>query len=344
MNTRRDFMMTSAVASSAAVLGMAQAGASSVPSEGRARPKNSSTKGAFWPGDARLCVSIAMQFEAGGQPISGAGGPITEAIEPGYPDLGTNSFFDYGIQEGMPRMLDLFDKHGIKVTSFMIGEAIEKHPQLARDIVRRGHEAAAHGKRWQPQYTLPPAEERAWIQSSLDSIVKVTGQRPSGYDCYWMRGSVRTLGFLQDLGFIYHNNDLSRDEPFIQDVNGKPFVSVPYTIHMNDIVAYGFEGFSPADYEQQLRDEFDQLYEEGASRRRMMLISLHDRLSGHASRVRVLDRFLTYARSHPGVWFARKDEIARHALATPDITPKVVREVAEMSGLPGNTRERGAQR
>lgn len=37
------------------------------------------------------------------------------------------------------------------------------------------------------------------------------------------------------------------------------------------------------------------------------------------------------------MWFARKDEIAKHALATPDITPKVVREVAEVSGLAGNT-------
>jgi peptidoglycan/xylan/chitin deacetylase (PgdA/CDA1 family) len=122
-------------------------------------------------------------------------------------------------------------------------------------------------------------------------------------------------------------------------INGKPFVSVPYTIHMNDIVAYDFTGFSPADYEQQLKDEFDQLYEEGASRRRMMLISLHDRLSGHASRVRVLDRFLAYAKSHPDVWFARKDEIAKYALATPDITPKVVRDVAEVCGLASTTHQ-----
>ena len=117
-------------------------------------------------------------------------------------------------------------------TIYVLGEAIEKHPELAREIVRRGHEPAAHGKRWQPQYTFPPETERAWIQSSLDSIVNVTGQHRSGYDCYWMRGSVRTLGLLQELGFTYHNNDLSRDEPFTQDINSKPFVSVPYTIHM----------------------------------------------------------------------------------------------------------------
>jgi peptidoglycan/xylan/chitin deacetylase (PgdA/CDA1 family) len=35
-------------------------------------------------------------------------------------------------------MLDLFDKHGLKVSSFMIGEAVDKHPELAAEIVRRG--------------------------------------------------------------------------------------------------------------------------------------------------------------------------------------------------------------
>ena len=28
----------------------------------------------FWPGGARLAITVSMQFEAGGQPISGAGG------------------------------------------------------------------------------------------------------------------------------------------------------------------------------------------------------------------------------------------------------------------------------
>ena len=94
------------------------------------------------------------------------------------------------------------------------------------------------------------------------------------------------------------------------------FVTVPYTFHMNDISSFPFEGYNPMAYEQALKDEFDQLYEEGATRRRLMVFSMHDRISGHAARVRVLDRFLTYARSKPGVWFARKDEIAKYALET----------------------------
>ena len=86
----------------------------------------------FWPGDARLAITISIMFEANGQPISGAGGPITEPIKPGYPDLATNTYFDYGMREGIPRLLDLFDRRQIRVSSFMIGQAVEKNPRLAR--------------------------------------------------------------------------------------------------------------------------------------------------------------------------------------------------------------------
>src|SRR6266851_5520905 len=120
----------------------------------------------FWPGDARLAITISMMFEANGQPISGAGGPITEPIKPGYPDLATNTYFDYGMREGIPRLLDLFDRRRIRVSSFMIGQAVEKNPQLAREIVERGHEVAAHGRTWEPQYALSREEERAFLLDS----------------------------------------------------------------------------------------------------------------------------------------------------------------------------------
>jgi Polysaccharide deacetylase len=46
----------------------------------------------------------------------------------------------------VPRILDLMDKHQVKLSSFMIGQAVEKAPDLAREIVKRGHEAAARGR------------------------------------------------------------------------------------------------------------------------------------------------------------------------------------------------------
>jgi hypothetical protein len=47
---------------------------------------------------------------------------------------------------------------------------------------------------------------------------------------------------------------------------------VPHTVRLNDIASFDFPGFNLAAYEQQLADEFGQLYAEGATRRRMMVI------------------------------------------------------------------------
>jgi peptidoglycan/xylan/chitin deacetylase (PgdA/CDA1 family) len=114
----------------------------------------------FWPDGARLAVSVSMQFEAGGQPISGAGGPITEPILDEFPDLGQNTFYEYGAREGVRRVLDLLDKHHVKMTSFMIGDAVRRHPDVAAEIVRGGHEADAHGRRWRRQYQLPRPQDK----------------------------------------------------------------------------------------------------------------------------------------------------------------------------------------
>ena len=333
--TRRTFV-TQAAATAAGMIAapaLAQNAAPPVPKAEAAQQPH--PFGGFWPNGARLAVSISLMFEGGGQPISGASGVIPDKIEKGFPDLPTNAFFAYGVYEGIPRILDLMDRHKIKLSSFMIGQAVDKAPDLAKEIVRRGHEAAAHGRTWENSYALSPDDERRFIADSVESIVRATGQRPIGWNAYWMRNSIHTLEILQDLGFLYHIDEPSRDEPFITPLRGKDFVTVPYTFHMNDIVSFPFEGWNPQAYEQALKDEFDQLFDEAATRRRMMIISLHDRISGHAGRVRALDRFLTYARQREGVWFARKDEIARWALESRANTPVVDRGPAKTSGLPG---------
>lgn len=148
---------------------------------------------------------------------------------------------------------------------------------------------------------------------------------------------MNTLEILQELGFTYHIDDLSADEPFLQTISGQPFATVPYSVHLNDIASFDFPGFIPPAYQQQLTDEFDQLYAEGAHRRRMMVIGLHERLSGHASRVRVLDRVFTRLRYQEDVWWARKDQIARWTLDHPDMAARVDRSPAPPSGLPGRS-------
>jgi hypothetical protein len=75
--------------------------------------------------------------------------------------------------------------------------------------------------------------------------------------------------------------------------------------------------YSPSKFLEQIKLDFDQLYEEAGRRRRMMAVSAHDRISGTPQMVRVWDAFLQYAKSRRGVAFLRKDEITRFVLRSP---------------------------
>ncbi len=263
-----------------------------------------------WPNDAQLVISISMQFETGGQP-EGAESPFSgNPLPEGYPDLPAQSWFRYGAKEGVYRMLDLWKKHDIKVTSHVVGEAAIQYPEVAKAIVDGGHEIAAHGIAWDDQWNMTYAQELDFIKKGIDTVETITGKRGRGYNANWLRRSSNTLKVLQELDFLYHIDDLSRDEPFITEVSGKDFVVMPYTLRNNDIVNIEGKKWSPDQHLAQLKMEFDQLYAEGATKRRMMSISMHDRIGGTPAVVNAVDQFITYAKQHKGVVFMRKDEIA----------------------------------
>lgn len=313
-SSKRAMLRTSAIVAAASTLGMGSQVGAATPKAAASR-----TPGKFWPDGLRLVISVSMPFEAGAQSEHNNGSPFP-AMDTKYPDLPARTWFEYGVREGIPRMLDLWDRHGVKVTSHMTGQAVERNPQLAKEIVDRGHEAAAHGQTWTPHWTMTPDEEKASYVANMEALFKATGTRPVGYNAFWLRGTPRTLPILQELGFTYHTDDLSRDEPMTTQINGKPFAVVPYTLRMNDIARYGAEGpLTAAAFGQELKDEFDQLYIESAGRRRMMMLAAHDRITGTPARVKVLGEFLAYAKKHAGVAFVRKDQIARWALEMPQV-------------------------
>ncbi len=309
---RRGFLTGSVVSAVACAMGRLGV----LPAKAKEDDGSSAKNQRFWPNGARMVVSVSMQMEAGAQPSSGAESPMPK-IDAKYPDLPASKWYEYGFKEGLPRLLDMFDRRQVKVTSHMVGAAVDLHPQLAKEIVERGHEASGHGQTWSAQFLMTREEERESYRQNIASIERATGTRPVGFNAFWLRGTPHTLEILQELGFIYHIDDVSRDEPFLINVKGKPFAVVPYTLHMNDIVNYETRYFSTQEFAGDLKAEFDTLYAESAKRRRMMSVSAHDRIAGRPSRTAVLEEFITYAQSHPGVVFMRKDEIAHFALQSP---------------------------
>jgi peptidoglycan/xylan/chitin deacetylase (PgdA/CDA1 family) len=308
--TRRAF-----VAGGTAVGGAFTLAQSGAPAQ--AQPRKA-TPGPFWPEGVRLPITISMMWEAGSEPMPQVDPRFVppEAKNQSWPDLATETERQYGWREGIPRLLDMFDRRGIKVSSFLAGKALERAPALAKEIADRGHECAAHGVTHTQQFHLGREDERKFIQDGVDIVARLTGQHPVGYNTEGVWRSANTISILQEMGFLYQIDDFSRDEPFIAAVNDKPFVIMPYTRHLNDLEHYFLRSGSVEGYERVLNEEFEALYAEAETRRRMMIISFHDRLARPA-RVRIVEKFIERAQKHKGVWFARKDELARFVLTSP---------------------------
>lgn len=301
MTTRKDFLKQSGLLGLASIISPHIQQQTSVPPTSK------------WADGSRLAISVSMQFEAGGQPDN-AESPFPQNMQKGFKDLPGETWYQYGYKEGIPRMLDLWDKYNIKITSHMVGSAVLKNPKLAKEIVGRGHEAAAHGMNWATQYTMSYEEEKKFIKDGVDAVKHITGFTPVGYNANWLRRGENTLRILQELGFTYHIDDLSRDEPFIIQVNNKDFAVVPYTLRCNDIVLIEGKNFSADQFLNQLKLEFTQLHEESAVKRRQMSISFHDRIGGSPQIVQAAKEFFEFASRQKGVVFKRKDEIAKMTL------------------------------
>ncbi len=309
MKDRRTFIKQAGLAGLAGLMPISTFSASDIKANELTNNENSGSK---WSDGSRLVVSVSMQFEAGGQPVNSES-PFPQNMQKGFVDLPGETWYQYGYKEGIPRMLDNWDKFGIKVTSHMVGSAVLKNLELAKEIVQRGHEAAAHGMDWATEYSMPYETEKKFIKDGAEAIKKVTGFEPVGYNANWLRRGPNTLEILQELGFKYHIDDLSRDEPFLLKVKGNDFAVVPYTIRCNDIVLIEGKNFSADQFARQVIMEFDQLYKESETKRRQMSISFHDRIGGTPQMVSAATEIISYIQKHKGVSFKRKDEIAQMA-------------------------------
>ncbi len=273
---------------------------------------------AQWPNGARIAVSVVVNYEEGseysildGDPAGETGGEAPSPVAPGERDLANESFYEYGSRVGVWRILNILDEVGIKSTFYACALALERNPRVGPEIVGRGHEVMGHGNRWEEYYKMDRESERAAIRNAVEGITRTTGQRPLGwYTRYGPSVNTRDL-VVEEGGFIYDCNAYNDDLPYYTQVNGKPWLVIPYSLEVND---YGFwrGGMSrPSDFFETARNCFDTLYQEGATHPKMMSVGLHCRIIGKPSRSVALKQFLEYAKEKPGVWFTRRIDIAR---------------------------------
>ncbi|HLZ97221.1 MAG TPA: polysaccharide deacetylase family protein [Steroidobacteraceae bacterium] len=277
-----------------------------------------------WPRDARIAVSVVLNYEEGGEYSVLHGDAHSESVltdvgaEPlqNARNLNVESNFEYGSRVGFWEIMRLLRENGVAATINAVGMALERNPKAAEAIVQSGFEVACHGQRWIDYQFIPEAAERADMLRNIEVITRMIGRRPLGW--YTGRPSPNTRRLVVEIGgFLYDSDAYNDDLPYWTQVAGRPHLVIPHTFDANDSrLQRGGDFGTGEDFFTYCRDAFDWLYQMGsAGRPRMMTISLHGRIIGRPGRIGALARILEHIRRHDGVWLCNRAAIARHWIA-----------------------------
>jgi len=263
-----------------------------------------------WPGGARLAFWVAPNIEF--YELDPPANPQRKAWPQPYPALPGYSIRDYGNRVGHVRQMELLDKYGVRGSISLSSALCDHHPEIIAMCAERNWEFFSHGI-YNTRYTygLSEEQEREMILDSVATIEKHTGSKPAGYLAPALSHSEHTIDLFAEAGGTYTCDLFHDDQPTPVKVrNGKRFVSIPYSLEMNDTIAYVVNKIEPRRYGQILKDNFDRLYLEGADSGTVMCIPTHNYQVSCPHRMRAFEEALEYITGHPDVWVTTGREIA----------------------------------
>ena len=262
-----------------------------------------------WPGGARVAFYAGLNVEhfLPGRPSTS----FYEGTAALVPDPLNHGWRDYGPRVGIWRIMEIFDRHGIRPSVLLNSDVATEYPQIIKAGVEREWAWLAHGRNNSTlQGSVPADEERAYLADTLQTIEQATGTRPRGWLGPGLTETFQTPRLLAELGVRYLLDWTNDDQPYPLNVPG--MLSVPYSVELNDLGLFTMRGLTGPQFLQTVIDQFDQLYADSADSGRVMPLALHPFVSGQPFRARYLDQALEYVASHPGVWLTTSDQIAEH--------------------------------
>lgn len=270
-----------------------------------------------WPNNARIALLFCVSWETWPDDLgtnashqrSNRGRMPENAIY--KRDMGVVMDRQFGDKCGIWRILDMFEREGIKGTFFLNGRTAEENQEAVKELVAKGHELAAQSYLHEYTVTMAKEDERNAIQGSIDAFKKVAGVTPLGYLSPGVRPTPNTVDLTSEMGFIWNSEGIDDDVPYEVGPKNKPIVVMPKDFHPNDYTTYETGSRSPRELYSLLVDQFDYLYEEGLTSPKVMSVTMHPFLAGRAYRTKIYQDFMRHARSHPDVWFARGIDIAQ---------------------------------
>jgi allantoinase len=261
-----------------------------------------------WPGGARVALWVVPNIEHYEY--------LPETVQvrdpwphSPHPDVLGYAQRDYGNRVGLWRLFAVTDALKIPCTVSLNMAVIQHYPAIFEAMEARGWEYMSHGiYNTRYHWGVPPEEERAAMEESIEIHQRLTGRRLRGWFSPAISNTLQTFELAAACAYDYIADLYHDDQPFPLRTRTGRLISMPYSVELNDVIMHR-RGEEAAEFARQIRDYFDTVYAEGAEQGRVMCIALHPYWVGQPHRIRAFQAAMEYILSHPGVWLTTASAI-----------------------------------
>ena len=259
-----------------------------------------------WKDGAR--VAVALSFDSDHE---------STTLRWGDDSPGRLSQGQYGGRVAIPRIREVLSRYDIPASFFVPAVVAKIHPDEQRALVDDGHEIGLHGWIHELNSELSHADERELMLRAADVLEDISGFKPVGMRTPSWDFSQSTLSICREMGLLYDSSLMADDEPYELLEDGKPtgIVELPVEWIRDDAPYFNMDRFTslrpytpPSSVLEIFKAEFDGAYKDSG----LFLLTLHPHISGHRSRIVILEELIEYIKSFKDVWFGTHAEIAAY--------------------------------
>jgi peptidoglycan/xylan/chitin deacetylase (PgdA/CDA1 family) len=260
------------------------------------------------PGGARCAV--ALSFDSDHE---------TNELRDGGKSVGRLSWGQYGARVGVPRILALLKKYGVRASFYVPAVSAMLYPDEQRRIVGEGHEIGLHGWIHELNSTLDYENERDLMFRSSDALEKITGERPVGIRTPSWDFSPHTMRCIEELGLLYDSSLMADEDCYELEHEGRAtgVVEIPVEWIRDDAPYFSMHrGLSLRPYTSPeavfniFKDELNGAIDAGG----LFQLTMHPHVITPRSRIWILEELIRLAQAEK-LWFATHAEVATMAKA-----------------------------
>ena len=268
-----------------------------------------------WPGGKKVAICFVLYVEVWG---FGQGPNFRPDMAGRKPDLVDESFREYGIEWGVPRLGALFKEQDVPLTIALNALFPGQRPEVWKRFRAMVPKApiVAHGmNNSTDQLPLSGTIEaqEVYIRKTLDLIEKDTGVRPRGWSSPSVYANRDTFPASAAAGITYTLDGMDSDVAARLMTKSGPLVLIPYPVPAVDMGQYLARNKEPEDMERLWIGYVSELEREAESdpsrEATVVAIGIHPFVMGTPSGAASMRRVLQNLKQQKLVWMADTDAV-----------------------------------